>query len=45
MSQPLNISCGGGGTLLIHRQTRTLLPGYPGSIVLEVEHVLCVLGQ
>jgi hypothetical protein len=45
MPQPLNLSCGGGGTLLIRRQTRTLLPGCPGGVVLEVEQVLCILGQ
>jgi hypothetical protein len=45
MPQPLNLSCGGGGTLLIRRQTRTLLPGCPGGVVLEVEQVLRVVGQ
>jgi hypothetical protein len=45
MPQPLNLSCGGGGTLLIRRQTRTLLPGCPHGVVLEVEQVLHVLGQ
>jgi hypothetical protein len=45
MPQPLNLSCGGGGTLLVHRQTCTLLPGCPGGVVLEVEQVLHVLGQ
>jgi hypothetical protein len=45
MPQPLNLSCDGGGTLLVHRQTCTLLPGYPGGVVLEVEQVLHVLGQ
>jgi hypothetical protein len=45
MPQPLNLSCGDGDTLLVRRQTRTLLPGYPGSVVLEVEQVLRVLGQ
>jgi hypothetical protein len=45
MSQPLNLSCGGGGTLLVRHQTRTLLPGYPCGVVLEVEQVLRVLGQ
>jgi hypothetical protein len=37
MPQPLNLSCGGGGTLLVRRQMCTLLPGCPGSVVLEVE--------
>jgi hypothetical protein len=45
MPQPLNLSSGIGGTLLVHRQTRTLLPGCPCGVVVEVEHVLCVLGQ
>jgi hypothetical protein len=45
MPQPLNLSCGGGGTLLICRQMRTLLPGCPSGVVLEVEQVLCILGQ
>jgi hypothetical protein len=45
MPQPLNLSCSGGGTLPVRRQTRTLLPGYPCGVVLEVEQVLHVLGQ
>jgi hypothetical protein len=45
MPQPLNLACGGGGTLLIRHQTCMLLPGYPGGVVLEVEQVVCVLGQ
>jgi hypothetical protein len=45
MPQPLNLSCGGGGTLPVRRQTHTLLPGYPHGVVLEDEHVLHVLGQ
>jgi hypothetical protein len=45
MPQPLNLTCGGGGTLLVCHQTRTLLLGCPGSVVLEVEQVLCVFGQ
>jgi hypothetical protein len=45
MPQPLNLSCGGGGTLSIRRQIRTLLPGCPRGVVLEVEQVLRVLGQ
>jgi hypothetical protein len=45
MPQPLNLACGGGGTLLVRRQTRTVLPGCPGGVVLEVEQVLHVLGQ
>jgi hypothetical protein len=45
MPQPLNLSCGGGGTLLVCRQTHTLLPGCPCGVVLEVEQVLHVLGQ
>jgi hypothetical protein len=45
MPQPLNLSCGGSGTLLVRRQMRTLLSGCPGDVVLEVEQVLHVLGQ
>jgi hypothetical protein len=45
MPQSLNLTCDGSGTLLIRRQTRMLLPGYPGGIVLEVEQVWGVLGQ
>jgi hypothetical protein len=45
MPQPLNLSCGSGGTVFVCRQTRTLLPGCPRDVVLEVEQVLCVLGQ
>jgi hypothetical protein len=45
MPQPLNLTGGSGGTLLICRQMRTLLPGCPGGVVLEVEQVLRILGQ
>jgi hypothetical protein len=45
MPQPLNLSCSSGGTLPVHRQMRTLLPGCPRGVVLEVEQVLRVLGQ
>jgi hypothetical protein len=45
MPQPLNLMDGGSGTLLAHRQTRTLLHAYPGGVVLEVEQVLRVPGQ
>jgi hypothetical protein len=45
MPQPLNLARGGGGTLLICRQTRTLLHAYPDGVVLEVEQVLHVPGQ
>jgi hypothetical protein len=45
MPQPLNLSCGGSGTLLIRHQTHTLLLGCPVGVVLEVEQVLRVLGQ
>jgi hypothetical protein len=45
MPQPLNLVSGGGGTLLIHRQMRTLLHACPDSVVLEVEQVLRVPGQ
>jgi hypothetical protein len=44
MPQPLNLASGGGGTLLVRRQTRTLLYAYPGGVVLEVEQVLCIPG-
>jgi hypothetical protein len=44
MPQPLNLASGGGGTLLVRCQTRTLLYAYPGGVVLEVEHVLCIPG-
>jgi hypothetical protein len=37
MPQPLNLASGGGGTLLIHRQTRTLLHACPGGVVPGVE--------
>jgi hypothetical protein len=45
MPQPLNLSCSSGGTLPVRRQMRTLLPGCPHGVVLEVEQVLRVLGQ
>jgi hypothetical protein len=45
MPQRLNLSCGGGGTLLVRHQTCTLLHSCLGGVVLEVEQVLCVLGQ
>jgi hypothetical protein len=37
MPQPLNLAGGGSGTLLVRRQTRTLLHAYPGGVVLKVE--------
>jgi hypothetical protein len=45
MPQPLNLSRGSGGTLLIRRQTRMLLLGCPHSVVLDAEQVLSILGQ
>jgi hypothetical protein len=45
MPQSPNLISGGGGTLLIRCQTRTLLHAYPGGVVLEVEQVLHVPGQ
>jgi hypothetical protein len=45
MPQPLNLMGGGSGTLLVCRRTRTLLPGCPSGVVLEVEQVLRVHGQ
>jgi hypothetical protein len=43
--QPLNLASGGGGTLLVRRQTCMLLRSYPGGFVLEVEQVLRIPGQ
>jgi hypothetical protein len=37
MPQPLNLAGGGSGTLLVRRQTRTLLYAYPGGVMLKVE--------
>jgi hypothetical protein len=45
MPQPLNLTGGVSGTLLVRRQTRTLLDTCPNSVVLNVEQVLCVPGQ
>jgi hypothetical protein len=45
MPQLLNLASGGSGTLFICRQTRMLLHGHPGSVVLEVEQVLRVPSQ
>jgi hypothetical protein len=45
MPQPMNLMSGGGGTLLVRCQTHTMLHACPGSVVLEVEQVLCILGQ
>jgi hypothetical protein len=45
MPQPLNIIGGGSVTLLVRRQTRTLLHGCPSGVVLKVEMVLRVPGQ
>jgi hypothetical protein len=45
MPHPLNLAGGGSDTLLVRRQTRTLLHTCPGGVVLEVEQVLCVPGQ
>jgi hypothetical protein len=45
MPQPLKLMEGGGGALLIRRQTHTLLHARPGGVVLEVEQVLCIPGQ
>jgi hypothetical protein len=42
MPHPLNLVCGGSGTLLVRRQTCTLLPDRPGGVVLEVKQVLDV---
>jgi hypothetical protein len=45
MPQPLNLASGGGGTLLVCHQMRTLLYACPGGVVLEVEQVLCIPSQ
>jgi hypothetical protein len=45
MTQPLNLTGGGSDTLLVCRQTRTLLHACPGGVVLEVEQVLHVPSQ
>jgi hypothetical protein len=45
MPQPLNLMSGGGGTLLVRHQTRTLLYAYPGGVLPEVEQVLHVPSQ
>jgi hypothetical protein len=45
MPQPLNLAGGGSSTLLVHRQTRTLLHAYPSGVVLKVEQLLHVPGQ
>jgi hypothetical protein len=45
MPQPLNLTCGGSGTLLVRHQTRMLLHACPGGVVQKVEQVLRVPGQ
>jgi hypothetical protein len=45
MPQPLNLTGGGSGTLLVRRQTCTLLHACAGGVVLKVEQVLCVPSQ
>jgi hypothetical protein len=45
MPQPLNLTGGGSGTLLIRRQMHTLLYACPGGVVLKVEQVLHVPSQ
>jgi hypothetical protein len=45
MPQPLNLAGGGSGTLLLCRQTHTLLHACPGGVVLKVEQILRVPGQ
>jgi hypothetical protein len=37
MPQPLNLSGGSSGTLLVRRQMHTLLHAYPGGVMLKVE--------
>jgi hypothetical protein len=45
MPQPPNLTGGSSGTVLVRRQTCTLLHAYPSGVVLKVEQVLCVSGQ
>jgi hypothetical protein len=45
MPQPLNLTGGGNDTLLLRRETRTLLHDCPGGVVLKVKQVLCLPGQ
>jgi hypothetical protein len=45
MPQPLDLTGGGSGTLLVRHQTRTLLHACPGDVVLQVEQVQRVPGQ
>jgi hypothetical protein len=45
MPQPLNLTGGGRGTLLVRCQTHTLLHACLGGDVLKVELVLHVPGQ
>jgi hypothetical protein len=45
MPQTLNLVSGGGGTLIVRRQTRMLLHACPSGVVLEVEQVLHILDQ
>jgi hypothetical protein len=37
MPQPLSLTSGSGGTLLVRRQSRMLLYAWPRGVVLEVE--------
>jgi hypothetical protein len=43
--QPLNLTGGGSGTLLVCRQTRMLLHACPGGVALKVEQVPHVPSQ
>jgi hypothetical protein len=45
MPQPLNLAGGGSGTLLVRRQTCTLLHACPDGVMLKVEQVPHVPGQ
>jgi hypothetical protein len=45
MPQPLSLVGGSSCTVLVRRQTRTPLHACPGSVVLNVEHVLRISGQ
>jgi hypothetical protein len=45
MPQPLNLTGGGSGTLLVCHETRMLLHACPGGVALKVEQVLHVPGE
>jgi hypothetical protein len=45
MPQPLKLTCGSIGVLLVCCQAHMLLHAGPSSVVLEVEQVLCIPSQ